>query len=117
MKKLVESGTMRICFENNVPALAPVSSVGTAAGDVFLSSETDTAVSPVTGFYPYFYFIDKFHGMDPLSMQRNLAGTNDERNPGRENEETVRLKRTRSPVFFYSPIVQRQRFHQSEKKV
>ena len=51
--------TALVDAENDVSATSAVTAVRATVGDVFLTSERNGTRTAVTGFYIYFYIIDK----------------------------------------------------------
>ncbi len=52
---------MRIDAENNIPASAPITTIGTSAGNILLPSKADATVSSSPGLHTYIYAIDESH--------------------------------------------------------
>ena len=52
---------MAIRLENHVPALSPVATVGSSAGNVFFATKAKTSISSVSAFDEDFGLIDEFN--------------------------------------------------------
>jgi hypothetical protein len=56
------------CGHDDVAAVSAIAAAGTAARDILLASEGQTAVPPVTRFDRDFYFVDKHEEVHATSV-------------------------------------------------
>jgi hypothetical protein len=53
-------------FDNNITTTSTIAAIGATEGDIFLATESDTAIPTVTAFNENFCFVEKFH--DPITL-------------------------------------------------
>jgi hypothetical protein len=65
--KIEEGGELAVGFQDYIPAVSPVASVGATAGNKLFTAKTDTTVPSVPGLDEDFHFIDELDRSDSPS--------------------------------------------------